>query len=132
MTKESFAAWAVRFEAEYAAQLKREEEERLKALPPKEREEAKRWAAKLSGASLSPSLPCPTLWGSPLPLCRASRASAVGARQATIESDAAFAAEGDEASVDVSQYERRQDESDDDEVAGAAGRLRLADLSDED
>lgn len=51
---------------------------------------------------------------------------------ATIESDAAFAAEGDEASVDVSQYERRQDESDDDEVAGAAGRLRLADLSDED
>lgn len=51
---------------------------------------------------------------------------------ATLESDAAFAAEGDEASVDVSQYERRQDESDDDEVAGAAGRLRLADLSDED
>lgn len=50
VTKESFAAWSAKFEAEYAAQLKREEEERIRALPPKEREEARRWAAKLTGA----------------------------------------------------------------------------------
>jgi hypothetical protein len=49
VTKESFAKWAVQFEREFAEILKREEDERLKALPPKEREEARRWAAKLSG-----------------------------------------------------------------------------------
>ncbi|GAA5933141.1 hypothetical protein JCM3775_002542 [Rhodotorula graminis] len=106
VNKASFAAWAAKFEAEYAAQLKREEDERLKALPPREREEARRWAAKLSGRQL---------WEQ---------------GTATLESDAAFVDEGDEA-VDISQYERRVD-SDDDEVEDAAGRLRLADLSDED
>lgn len=57
MTKESFAAWASKFESEFAEQRRREEEERVKALPPKEREEAKRWAAKLTGESgcLDPS-----------------------------------------------------------------------------
>jgi len=50
---------------------------------------------------------------------------------ATLESDAAFVDEGDEA-VDISQYERRVESDDEDEVEGAAGRLRLADLSDED
>lgn len=49
MTKESFAVWASKFESEFAEQRRREEEERLRALPPKEREEAKRWAAKLTG-----------------------------------------------------------------------------------
>ncbi|BGP38259.1 hypothetical protein JCM10449v2_002188 [Rhodotorula kratochvilovae] len=106
VTKESFAAWAAKFEAEYAAQLKREEEERLKALPPREREEAKRWLAKLSGRQLFEQ----------------------GA--VALESDAAFGDEGDVA-VDISQYERNVDE-DEDEVDDAAGRLRLADLSDED
>ncbi|GJN88281.1 hypothetical protein Rhopal_001246-T1 [Rhodotorula paludigena] len=108
VTKESFAAWSAKFEAEYAAQLKREEEERIRALPPKEREEARRWAAKLTGRQLFEQ----------------------GA--VTLESDAAFGDEGDVA-LDVSQYERHgEGAGDDDEVDEAAGRLRLADLSDED
>lgn len=50
-----------------------------------------------------------------------------------VDSDAAaFGEEGDVA-IDVSQYERRDGaaDEDDDEVDDAAGRLRLADLSDD-
>lgn len=53
-----------------------------------------------------------------------------------VDSDAAaFGEEGDVA-IDVSQYERREgaddeDDKDGDEVDDAAGRLRLADLSDD-
>ncbi|BGO89899.1 hypothetical protein NBRC10512_003459 [Rhodotorula toruloides] len=108
VTKESFAAWASKFESEFAEQRRREEEERVKALPPKEREEAKRWAAKLTGRQLFE-------------------------QGKVIDSDAAaFGEEGDVA-IDISQYERREgaDDEDDDEVDEAAGRLRLADLSDD-
>ncbi|GAA5823903.1 hypothetical protein JCM3770_000334 [Rhodotorula araucariae] len=106
VTKESFAVWSARFEAEYAEALKREEEERLKAMPPREREEAKRWLAKLSGRQLFEQ----------------------GA--VTLESDAALV-DADDVAVDISQYERFV-EGEDDEVDDAAGRLRLADLSDDD
>ncbi|GAA5992413.1 hypothetical protein JCM10908_000805 [Rhodotorula pacifica] len=107
VTKESFAAWASKFEREFAEIVKREEDERLKALPPKEREEARRWAAKLSGRQLFEQ----------------------GA--ITHESDAAFGDEGD-VSLDISQYERRQNIEEDDEEAGAVSeRLRLAELSDD-
>jgi hypothetical protein len=59
VTKASFASWAVKFEAEQESLRKKEEEERIKALPPKEREEARRWAAKLTGLSLFSSPPIP-------------------------------------------------------------------------
>ncbi|GAA5968691.1 hypothetical protein JCM21900_005480 [Sporobolomyces salmonicolor] len=105
VTKESFAEWSKRFEAEMAEQRKREEAEKLKALPPKEREEAKRFMAKLTGRQLFE-------------------------QDATlVSSDAVFGDEGDVA-VDVSQYERK-DSAEDDEVEAAGSRLRLADLSDD-
>ncbi|CEQ42734.1 SPOSA6832_04584, partial [Sporobolomyces salmonicolor] len=105
VTKESFAEWSKRFEAEMAEQRKKEEAEKLKALPPKEREEAKRFMAKLTGRQLFE-------------------------QDATlVSSDAVFGDEGDVA-VDVSQYERK-DPAEDDEVEAAGSRLRLADLSDD-
>ncbi|KAG0655720.1 hypothetical protein C6P46_000754 [Rhodotorula mucilaginosa] len=103
VTKESFAKWAVQFEREFAEILKREEDERLKALPPKEREEARRWAAKLSGRQLFEQ----------------------GAL--TREADAAFGDEGD-VSLDISQYERTVEEEEEEAVTE---RLRLAELSDD-
>ncbi|BGP54143.1 hypothetical protein JCM8202_003145 [Rhodotorula sphaerocarpa] len=108
VTKESFAAWTTRFEKELALLQRREEDERLKALPPKEREEARRWAAKLSGRQLFEQ----------------------GA--VTLESEAAFGDEGD-VSLDISQYERRapEDQEDDEDAGAVAERLRLADLSDD-
>ncbi|GAA5872595.1 hypothetical protein JCM3774_001860 [Rhodotorula dairenensis] len=106
VTKESFAAWAAKFEREFAEILKREEEERLRALPPKEREEARRWAAKLSGRQLFEQ----------------------GA--ITRESDAAFGDEGD-VSLDISQYERTGTAEEDEEESKVTERLRLADSSDD-
>ncbi|BGP23091.1 RWD domain containing protein [Rhodotorula toruloides] len=107
VTKESFSTWVTKFEFELAEQRRREEEERIKALPPKEREEARRWAAKLTGRQLFE-------------------------QGKVVDSDAAaFGEEGDVA-IDVSQYERREGtDEEEDEVVEAAGRLRLADLSDD-
>lgn len=56
VTPESYAKWRAAFDAEMAAKAKKEEEDRLKALPPREREEAKRWAAKPTG---QPGVPIP-------------------------------------------------------------------------
>ncbi|POY76751.1 hypothetical protein BMF94_0343 [Rhodotorula taiwanensis] len=106
VTKESFAAWAAKFEKEFAQIQKREEDDRLKALPPKEREETRRWVAKLTGRQLFEQ----------------------GA--ITVESDAAFGEEGDVA-LDISQYERRAAEDEDEDEHGVTERLRLADLSDD-
>jgi len=49
VTAESFARWSIGFEKEMSELRKREEMERLKSLPGKEREEAKRFIAKLTG-----------------------------------------------------------------------------------
>lgn len=49
VTPESYAKWRAAFEAEMAAKAKKEEDDRLKGLPPREREEAKRWALKPTG-----------------------------------------------------------------------------------
>lgn len=46
---ESFKSWKVKFDQEMAAKKVQEEEERLKALTPKEREEWKRSQTRLSG-----------------------------------------------------------------------------------
>ncbi|GAA5953823.1 hypothetical protein JCM3765_000660 [Sporobolomyces pararoseus] len=109
VTKESFAAWSVKFEKEMEELRKKEEQERLKALPGKEREEAKRFLAKLTGRQLF------------------ERDSTL------IGSDAAFGDEGDVA-VDFSQYERKDPADEDDEeedTDGVGERLRLANLSDD-
>lgn len=46
---ESFNAWKAKFDKEVALRKAREEEEKLKNLTPKEREEMKRHATRLSG-----------------------------------------------------------------------------------
>lgn len=50
----------------------------------------------------------------------------------TLESEAAFGDEGD-VSLDISQYERRapEDQEDDEDAGAVAERLQLADLSDD-
>ncbi|RPD66033.1 RWD-domain-containing protein [Lentinus tigrinus ALCF2SS1-7] len=52
VTVESFKAWKIKFDKEMAVKRMREEEERLKGLSPKEREEYKRMHTRLSGRQL--------------------------------------------------------------------------------
>jgi len=52
VTIESFNVWKAKFDRELAAKKAREEEERLKAMSPKEREEYKKLATRLSGRQL--------------------------------------------------------------------------------
>ncbi len=52
MTREKFLAWREQFELERKAQQAKEEEEKLKGMTPKEREEYKRLKAKPSGRQL--------------------------------------------------------------------------------
>ncbi|KAK2466938.1 hypothetical protein APHAL10511_001196 [Amanita phalloides] len=52
VTLESFKAWKTKFEKEVTSKKAREEEERLKSMTPKEREEYKRLASRLSGRHL--------------------------------------------------------------------------------
>lgn len=49
MTVESFNAWKSRFDKELSLRKTREEEERLKTSTPKEREEFKKLAIRLTG-----------------------------------------------------------------------------------
>ncbi|GAA6024448.1 hypothetical protein JCM10207_005768 [Rhodosporidiobolus poonsookiae] len=106
VTRESFAAWSAKFEKELAASKKREDEERIRGLPPKERDEARRWAGKLTGRQQFEQ------------------------DQSLSASDSGLVDEGDVA-LDISQYEREPTSDEQDEVEAAAGRLRLADLSDD-
>ena len=52
MTAESFKAWRTKFQKEMKDVAAREEEEHLKALPPKEREEVRKMATKMTGRQL--------------------------------------------------------------------------------
>ncbi|KAI0781037.1 RWD-domain-containing protein, partial [Trametes elegans] len=52
VTVESFTAWKVKFDKEMAQKRAREEEEKLKGLSPKEREEYKKMQTRLSGRQL--------------------------------------------------------------------------------
>ncbi|PAV23711.1 RWD-domain-containing [Pyrrhoderma noxium] len=52
VTVESFKAWKARFDKEMAQKKAREEDERLKSLTPKEREEYKKLASRFSGKQL--------------------------------------------------------------------------------
>lgn len=49
MTPESFLAWKARFDKEMAIKKLKEQEDKLKSLSPKEREEYKKFASRLSG-----------------------------------------------------------------------------------
>ncbi|GAA5860623.1 hypothetical protein JCM8547_005479 [Rhodosporidiobolus lusitaniae] len=102
VTKESFAEWSAKFEKEYQEQLKREEEDRIKALPPKEREEARRWNSKLTGRQQFEQ-------DSKLAL-----------------TDTGLVEDGDVA-LDISEYERHgaQEDEEADEAGEGVGRLRL-------
>jgi len=83
LTPELFNAWAKKFRAEVAAMRAKEEEERVRTLPAKEREEWRRRAARPSGRQLFET----------------AKVSAT--------SDEAFADEGATA-VDVSKYSREE------------------------
>ncbi|BGP14199.1 hypothetical protein JCM10213_006697 [Rhodosporidiobolus nylandii] len=102
VTRESFAAWSSKFEAELAAQQAKEEEDRIKALPPKEREEARRWYNKLTGRQQFEQ------------------------DAKLFASDSGLVDEGDVA-IDISAYERRDGEhaAEEDEVEEGVSRLRL-------
>lgn len=50
VTVDSFNEWKVRFEQEMKDKDKKDEADRIKALPPKEREEVKKFIAKYTGA----------------------------------------------------------------------------------
>jgi len=52
VTVESFAAWKMKFDKEVAAKRAQDEEERLRAMTSKEREEYKRLTSRLSGRHL--------------------------------------------------------------------------------
>jgi hypothetical protein len=61
VTRESFLAWKVKFDKETAAKKAKEQEEKLKNLTPKEREEHKKFQGRLSGTIIFLSIPSPSL-----------------------------------------------------------------------
>ncbi|KAH9484314.1 RWD domain-containing protein 1 [Psilocybe cubensis] len=90
VTIESFKAWKAAFDKEIALKKAQEEEERLKNLTPKEREEWKRASTRLSGRQLF--------------------------ERNKIVEDETLVEEG-AVSVDVSQYERTKDEDEEQDEA---------------
>ena len=54
MTIESFNAWKIRFDREVSLRRRREDEEKLKAMTAKEKEEFKKIAVRLTGERVSP------------------------------------------------------------------------------
>jgi hypothetical protein len=118
VTAETFAKWKRRFVAETRAAAKEAEEARLRALAPREREEARKWANKPSGA---PSK-LPLSWSLLIDLPFTGRQ--LFERSHDLDSsDAAYVEEGDVA-VDASQYERARSMDEEDEDAD---RLVLSD-----
>ncbi|KAI0831203.1 RWD-domain-containing protein [Trametes gibbosa] len=93
VTFESFHAWKVKFDKELAVKRAREEEEKLKGLSPKEREEYKKSQTRLSGRQLF------------------ERGGNLGALEEDVEEDGV--------SVDISQYDRTarvEEETEEDHV----------------
>jgi len=88
VTPESFLAWKTNFDQELAAAKKARDDEKLRGLTPKEREETRRIAGRLSGRQLFE-------------------------RNKNLEEDTLL--EEGTVSVDISQYERTRREDDEDE-----------------
>ncbi|KAM0748146.1 RWD-domain-containing protein [Meredithblackwellia eburnea MCA 4105] len=105
VTRESFLEWKEKFDKEMLEKEKKEEAERLKGLPPKEREETKKFLSKLTGRQLFERDLQGTL----------------------IASDVDLDEEG-AVSVDASQYERTGQISDDEDEE----RHHLGEISDDD
>ncbi|KAJ7172500.1 RWD-domain-containing protein [Mycena filopes] len=91
VTPESFRAWKIKFEQELTAARKAREDEKVRNLTAKEREEAKRIVGRLSGRQLFE-------------------------RNKNLEDETLL--EEDAVSVDVSQYERTRRDEDEDEDEG--------------
>jgi len=93
VTLESFMAWKVKFDQEIASKRTREEEEKLKGLTAKEREEFKRLGTRLSGRQLF------------------ERDRTLAISDDNLDEDGAV-------SVDISQYDRNalEEEEDEDKV----------------
>ncbi|EPQ58141.1 RWD domain-containing protein [Gloeophyllum trabeum ATCC 11539] len=90
VTRESFLAWKKKFDQELAAKKAKEEEERLKAMTPKEREEYKRFQTRPTGRQLFE-------------------------RDKTLATTDDSLAEEGTVSVDFSQYERRRGQEEEEE-----------------
>jgi len=91
VTPESFRAWKFKFDQEQAVAKKTRDDEKLRALTPKEREETKRIGGRLSGRQLFE-------------------------RNKNLEDETLL--EEDAVSVDVSQYERSRRDEDENEDEG--------------
>ncbi|EIW85206.1 RWD-domain-containing protein [Coniophora puteana RWD-64-598 SS2] len=89
VTVESFKAWKAKFDKEVAQKKLREEEERLRALTAKERDETKKFATRLSGRQLFE-------------------------KNRNMDDDESLLEEGT-VSVDFSQYDRSQAEREEEE-----------------
>ncbi|KAM0792615.1 hypothetical protein ACM66B_005276 [Microbotryomycetes sp. NB124-2] len=112
VTKESFEKWKVAFEREMDELVKRQEQERLKALPLKERDELKKYMTKPTGRELFEN---------------ATNAS-------LITSDAAFVDDDDDAvEVDYSKYDREagfnESEGEDEQ---SRQQVKMGEMSDDD
>ena len=96
VTRESFLAWEAKFDKEMGAKRAKEQEERLKSLTPKEREEHKKFQGRFSGAIifLSP----PRVIAEALPGRQLFERSKDWTEDESLEEDGT--------SVDVTQYER--------------------------
>ncbi|KAI8998728.1 RWD-domain-containing protein [Trametes punicea] len=94
VTVETFKSWKARFDKELAANRAREEEEKLKGMSPKEREEYKKMQSRLTGRQLF------------------ERDKTLGTQDESLN-------EEDAVSVDISQYDRTtnvEEEDDEDRV----------------
>ncbi len=107
VTVESFKVWKTKFDKKLAAKKAQEEEEKLKAMTPKEREEYKRLTSRLSGKPW----PLPELFGMSIVLFGTGRH--LFERNKHLE-DESLMEEGT-VSVDVSQYDRSRDREDTEE-----------------
>jgi len=89
VTRESFTAWKIKFDKEMAVKKLKEQEDRLKGLTPKEREESKKLQTRQTGRQLFERKDWDT------------------------SEDSLLEEEG--TSVDISQYERTQQDEEDEE-----------------
>ena len=107
VTRESFLAWKVKFDKETAAKKAKEQEEKLKNLTPKEREEYKKFQGRLSGTIISLSIPSPSLKLEALSGKQLFERSRDWGEDESLEEDGT--------SVDVTQYERTRQEEEEHE-----------------
>jgi hypothetical protein len=102
VTRESFLEWKTRFDKEVARRKAREDDEKLKALSPKERDEYRRLAHRPSGEHIQTVELCISVVGILAGRQLFERNKALDVEDSMLEEGAI--------SVDVSQYERTRSE----------------------